>query len=312
MSLFSDVYYNNQLFNSKLENFGLEEKDIVAPSDDFDLYIVRNNYEVFSQIKGTKICLAFPYNKKAFEEADAVITTTQVWKDRLEVYAERPDSYDFFNGYYPRDMVTPKKVLNVGQVLGADFEPKTGAFNTFRFKAQFGYGFTVAYFGRVDHEAKPHPDYFKILPELESKIPELNTVFAGNFKVEIPSKRIINAGKISYQDMPYATSACDVLLCNEQDEANWQASGKTLEAIGCQIPIVLKPRPTRIEQLGEKYPLFYNTQEELLNYILRLHSDISFRLEVKQYLSKRAGSLKIEVHSKQLELLFSEFLSPLK
>lgn len=312
MSLFADVYYNNQLFNAELEGFGLEEKEIVVPTDNFDLYIVRNNFDVFSQIKGTKFCLAYPYNEEAFKNADAVLTTTQIWKERLEQFNERSDSFEFFGGYYPKTIVQPKQIINIGQVLADDFVPKTSDFKCFQFKAQFGYGFTVAYFGRVDAEAKPHPDYISILSELEAKIPELNTVFAGNIKVDIPSKRVIKAGKINYQDMVYATSACDVLLCNEHDEANWLASGKTLEAIGCEVPIVLTPRPARVEQLGVDYPLFYSTREELLNHILKLHSDPDFRSHVKAYMRERAKKLRIGSHSAKLEKIFVDFLNDKK
>ncbi|MDP4686223.1 MAG: glycosyltransferase [Salibacteraceae bacterium] len=312
MSLFADVYYNNQPFNAELEGFGLEEKEIVVPPDHFDLYIVRNNFDVFSQIKGTKFCLAYPYNEEAFRNADAVLTTTQIWKERLEQFNERSDSFEFFGGYYPETIVQPKQIINIGQVLADDYVPKTSDFKCFQFKAQFGYGFTVAYFGRVDNEAKPHPDYLSIIPELEIQIPELKTVFAGNIRVEIPSKRVIKVGKINYQDMVFATSACDVLLCNEHDEANWLASGKTLEAIGCEVPIVLTPRPARVEQLGADYPLFYNTKEELLVLILKLYRDSNFRSSVKDYMRERAKDLRIGAHSARLEKTFKDFLNKRK
>ncbi len=284
-----EVYYNNQRFVADQPDFGLNDLPIVAPNGDYDLYIVRNNIEVFLQLPRPKVWIACPYNEEAFKEADAVATFNRAWQERLQRFHSDPDMFDFFSGCYPKDMVAPKQVINLGQVLDESFEPRHGSTGHFRYRARFGFGFVVGYFGRIVDETLPR-DYLSILPRLEQEIPELCTVFAGSIRVPLPSRSIRAVRTIPFAEMPDATSACDVVLSNEQPAANWAGSAKPLEAMACGIPILLTARPSRVEQLGGDYPLFYEGRDDLYQKMLTLWRDRDFYEHVRRRMLRTARS----------------------
>lgn len=302
-----EVYYNNQRFVPDQPDFGLADLPIAAPHDDYDLYIVRNNIDVFLQLPRPKVWIACPYNAKAFEEADAVATFNRAWQERLQHFHSDPDLFDFFSGWYPKDMVAPKQVINLGQVLDASFTPRHGSSDHFRYRARFGFGFVVGYFGRIVDETLPR-DYLSILPRLEEEIPELCTVFAGSIRVPLPSRSIRALGTIPFADMPDATSACDVVLSNEQPAANWAGSAKPLEAMACGIPILLTARPSRVEQLGEDYPLFYEGKDDLCQKMLALRRDRDFYEQVRRRMLHKARSFFPGARADELNRTLREFV----
>lgn len=300
ISHFADVYYNNQRFYPDQPDFGLKDLPIEVPPPGYDLYIVRNNHDLFEQVPRPKVWVAYPYCETAFRDADAVIAFNETWAKGIREFNEKPDYYDFFCGAFPRDMVKPKRCISIGQGLDENFSPKHNSSKTFRYRARFGYGFTVGYFGRIVKETIPY-DYLSVLSELERQIPGISTVFAGSVRTAIPSPSVQTASSIPFADMPYAISACHVLLANEQPESNWAGSVKPLEAMGCGIPIVLSKRGSRLDQLGRDYPLFYETASELRNHILRLYNDTDFYDDVRKYLLKRAPAFYTPSRVKELE-----------
>lgn len=305
---FAEVYYNNQRFLPYEPDYGLDATEIQEPRTDCDIYYVRNNPEVFRKIKGKKICLSYPYLAEDFEEADAVATFNQAWKEGLEQFHTRADAYDFFCGAYPKDMLAPKKVINIQQVLAKQFSPKQGTPLHFRYRACFGLGFTIGYFGRIVEETLPR-DYLSILPELRKEIPNLNTVFAGSIRIPIEESSIINVKSIPFEEMPYATSACDILIGNEQAEANWAGSAKPLEAMACGVPFIITKRPARVNQLGEDYPLYYATREELKALILKLYHDKAFYRQQSEQLKAKAEAFYPERMAAYLKSAFENFLT---
>jgi len=307
LSQFAEVYYNNQRFLPDEPDYGLTATEIEEPRTDCDIYYVRNNIEVFKKIKGKKIWLSYPYDEDGFREADAVSAFNEAWRSGLEHFHQDPEMFDFFCGAFPKDMIPPKKVINIRQVLAEHFEPKQGSQLHFRYRACFGYGFTVGYFGRIVEETLP-VGYLSILPELKKEIPELNTVFAGSIRIPLEEKSIINVKYIPFEEMPYATSACDILLGNEQPEANWAGSAKPLEAMACGVPFVMSRRPARVNQLGEDYPLFYDTKEELKELILKLYKDREFFQRISKELIAKAQEFYPEQMGKYLKGEMEKFL----
>ncbi|PCJ81368.1 MAG: hypothetical protein COA57_14245 [Flavobacteriales bacterium] len=300
LSLFSDVYYNNQYFSSNDPDYGLKEAEITVPSEKFDLYYIRNNIEIFRQLPHPKVWVALPYNEEAFKSADAVLTFNEPWKRGLEQYNDDSKYYSFFSGVYPKKIIAPKKVINIGQVLNEAFQPGINGFPLFRYKAKYGMGFTVGYFGRITEETMPR-DYLSVLPQLKKQIQNLETVIAGSIRTEIPDKSIRISRPIAFEEMPCATTACDVILANEQDEANWAGSAKPLEAMGCGIPIILTKRPSRVTQLGEEYPLFYTSADDMAQKIIKLYNDKEFYKEVSRYMIERAQQFYPEARAKDLK-----------
>ena len=109
--------------------------------------------------------------------------------------------------------------------------------------------------------------------------------------------------------MPSATAACDVLLSNEQPEANWAGSVKPLEAMACGVPIVLSKRPSRVDQLGEDYPLYFNNEDDLAQKVVRLYEDKPFYADVQRYLRERSVRFLAKSRATDLEAKFRALLA---
>ena len=307
LSDFSEVYYNEQRYDSEAEGFGLKDKPIEVPRGEYDLYYVRNNPTIFKELPSPKVWLAYPYDEEAFAQADAVLTTTEAWKTRLSKYNSDPEAEKYFNYWYPSEIVAPKKIINVRQSVGEIFGDKRGSRRCFQLRAKFTNGFIVGYFGRLEDQTFPHR-YLKVLSELKSLIPDLVTVFSGKKKHKIPHQDVVYAGVIPYQEMPFAVSACDLVLCNEEDQADWLGSGKILEAMACGTPPVVINHSARREQLGDDYPLFYDTEDQIKEHVLKMYTDKNFYRDVKQYILDRVQMFSREATARYLKTAFGEFL----
>ena len=89
--------------------------------------------------------------------------------------------------------------------------------------------------------------------------------------------------------MPFVTSAFDCLLYDQDDTGEWLGSAKVLEAMSCGIPVLARPHAARIEQLGENYPLFYETAQDVERLLVRLERDPSWRDEISAQLLERSS-----------------------
>jgi hypothetical protein len=122
LSQFADVYYNEQRFQPDLPDYGIQNKPIRPPKGHYDLYIIRNNLEIFRACPHPKVWVASPYIQEAFEEADAVFTFTEAWKHGLENFNTLPDAAStYFHDNYPADLKVPQKVINIGQTVSLIF-----------------------------------------------------------------------------------------------------------------------------------------------------------------------------------------------
>jgi glycosyltransferase involved in cell wall biosynthesis len=279
LSEFADVYYNGQRFQPEAEDYGLKDIPIEIPSDGYDLYYVRGNKEVFEQLPHPKVCLALPYDEEIYRKADALFTTTGTWADMLTGFSSDYPPRSWLKGWYGDEILVPKCVINIGQTADPAFRQHPDHFETFRYKAMFGFGFIVGYFGRIAPDTVPHT-YFEALPKLKETIAHLTTVVAGNITVDIPRNlRVVD--RIQYHHMPYALNACDLVLYDCGDDGNWAGSGKVIDAISCGVPIVLPRKVARIEQLGEDYPMFCDSPEELESRVIKYVKDEGFRSEVQ-------------------------------
>lgn len=305
---FSTVFYNdNEVEDIKAKSFGSSKNSIAQPKEKCDLYYVRNNPEIFADLPSPKVAVAYPYNEEVFREADAVITFNNAWKEGLERYNDDAEMPAFFCGAYPEKIVAPKKVISFGQVLDSRFVDVPENFLLHRYKAKFGYGFTVGYFGRIEEESVPW-DFVECIDELKKKIDNLSVIFAGSIRIDMPHKSIQNAGKIPFNEMPFATSACDVILGNEQCEANWAGSAKPMEAMACGVPIVLRRRPSREDQLGKDYPLFYEDKDHLMELMVRLRTEAGFYKEISESLKEASKQYYPDAMAKELESAIRDFI----
>jgi glycosyltransferase involved in cell wall biosynthesis len=249
-----DVYYNNQLFRSELKNYGLKPRKVTPPAMNYDLHIVRNNPKIFNQISGRKVYFATPYDSLSFSSADYISTFTESWTQKLI------DGYDFPYNAYPSGYKTDK-AITIRQVIPDEFfkNNRKKYYKTQRARKKFGGSFVIGHFGRVTNSCYPHSFLF-VLKRLKKVYPNIRAVFCGN------SDSIRNFGKrhnipihnFSYSNMPYAISACDLILYNYRDgQGHIAGSMKVLEAMARGVPILCPRYDARIEELGEDYELFY-------------------------------------------------------
>ena len=69
-SKYFDVYYNNVPFNQGGETFGDPEVEVAPPSQEYDLYYVRNNRDILLQCGSPCVTMAVPYDAEVFERVD--------------------------------------------------------------------------------------------------------------------------------------------------------------------------------------------------------------------------------------------------
>ena len=58
---------------------------------------------------------------------------------------------------------------------------------------------------------------------------------------------------------------------------------------GCGIPVLARPHAARIEQLGENYPLFYETAQDVERLLVRLERDPRESDEISAQLLERSS-----------------------
>jgi glycosyltransferase involved in cell wall biosynthesis len=299
LSEFSDVYYNNNLFRPNEPMFGLPEGPITPPRQDCDLYYVRSNIGIYRSCPRPRAALGLPYDEEVFSTADAIFTTTTTWKEMLERYSPDWPPRSWVADWYGPTITKPKRIIDIGQVSDPRFVPQIGHPLTFRYRAMFGYGQIVGYFGRIDPETVP-ASYLAALPGLCQKLPKLTTIFAGNIRIQLP-REVKVVPRIAYEEMPYAISACDLLLYDCADTGNWAGSGKVIDAISCGVPVLMARRKARYEQMGEDYPLFFDSQRDLEQKVERFFTDAAFREELRARVIELAEPFRTEVVAERLE-----------
>ena len=266
LSRFGDVFYNGRSFVRGAAEAGGGDRIATPDRGDYDLVYVRGNAEVFTAAPGPKIYLGLPYSRAAFEAADAVAVTTQPWKLALEAPSGAARERWDLDRYYDRETFTPpRSVIHIEQSIDERFDPSCVADpRTDDFKVRFGWGFTIAYMGRLHDNSLPYA-LMAATPKLRAAYPDLNIVMAGPSKVEWAGRGVNYVGRIGYGEMPYAISACDMMVYDHDETGHWLGAGKVLDALACGVPVLCRRHEARVEQLGADYPLFFDDEAELVD-----------------------------------------------
>ncbi len=310
-----DVYYNGEYFNPILGNYGLTKDYIKSPTNDYDLYIVRNNPEIFKKLPNPKIYFATPFEQECFKESDALYTFTDSWTEGLK------SGYDFPYNAYPEGYKT-NKAITINQVVDDIFRNKKNHYKTKKIRKDMGGQFIIGHFGRIANSCYPY-SFLVVLKKLKKKYPRLNVVFCGNKKpvIEFGKKHNIKVMNFRYSDMPYAISACDLILYNYRDgQGHIAGSMKVLEAMACGVPILCPRYDARIEELGSDYELFYQYEDicptnaepkqdrfsvkverEMIKLIERSIKDPQWLDDIGYKISKRAKYYSIDESSERLK-----------
>ena len=289
ISTFADVYYNGQLIDWDAPGFGLDpDRPLGIPDDDFDLVYIRNNPELVASSRHPTIVTAYPYDKRIWQTTEGVLVTTQAWRDLLTGFNQQRVKRSVRRPWYPSRIASPGHILLAEQSVSPGFGPEPTDPRTKRFRARFGSGFTVGYIGRIDPTSFPYAAT-KAVERVRRTNPRITLVFVGRIRdVQIPDWAVIWPAE-PHENMPFVTSAFDCLLYDQDDTGEWLGSAKVLEAMSCGIPVLARPHAARIEQLGENYPLFYETAQDVERLLVRLERDPSWRDEISAQLLERSS-----------------------
>ncbi len=325
ISKFANVYYNDQLVDITKSDLGLKELPIKVPSRKYDLYYVRNNRKLFLNLPQPKLWLGSPYDETCFAKADAIVTLTESWTRRLANFKRG----DRINGIYSQDIIKPKYILTLPQCNEDHFRPYLRSTPRCQeIRKLFGGDFIIGHFGKIAKSSYPY-SLLQVLPKLIKKFStiKIRTVFCGlknQSSLKINSPYIAELSGFNTNDMPYAISACDVIVCNHRvAQSHIAGSRRIIEAIACGIPIVCGDFDARKEQLGDDYELFWEfrpnkgrisdkAESQMLEHLVRLIKNKKFRKMISKKLIKRSQHYKIDNISKICQNNINQFLTKLK
>ncbi|MEP5152740.1 hypothetical protein [Planktotalea sp.] len=284
---FADVYYNDHLLHPD-GTFEIRPDKLYAPSRDYDLYYVRANAELFKSLPHPKVTMALPYNEEMFAIADALIVTTQAWKDLLGSNGASDPDHAFLQKWYPKGFKTSSKIVNIRQSIDALFLKEISPQDRFEARAMTTGAGVFGFFGRVTDETIPQT-LMRAIQTAKSRAKDtspLLSAFAGNIRIALP-KDSLNLGTVPYEKMPALLSGCLATLGQECADSSYLGSGKILDSMAVGTPIVSRRNLVREEQLGADYPGLFDTQEEANEIIWKLCDGSDFSTELSNYLLER-------------------------
>ena len=274
-----------------------------TPPSDCDVYYLRACPKALPDIPEDKpvIYFASPYLEECYERADMITTFTDAWTNRLRKginIAGFPDG------------LTHKNVRTIHQTVDEMFKPYKDHERTLEIREQMGGKFVLGHFGTVRQGSYPK-FLLNIIDQLKTYRPEISIVFAGD-GIEHPH---IKKMKFDYKDMPYALSACDLVMYNVwRDSGNIGGSLKILEAMTCGTPVICPNFDARKEELGEDYPLMYDWKNmdtgsgEMLYKIMLAVRDEELMKDLSANLIKRSKFYSLEWSAKRLKRLFESVM----
>ena len=312
-----------------------------------DIYFVRSNAELFLKLPHPKIWMAAPFDRKCYEQADLIATFTEEWAKRIR-------AGNNFSWIEPQDRIPFPKAVNIYQAVDDDFKPLRDHELTQKIRKQAGGGFIIGHFGRIVKGSYPAA-FLRILPTLKksgvkficASTPQQKNFVNGvresrvykklikKYKVYIGWKSNVSDNyEFSYNEMPYAVSACDLICIYGQAwQGDWDVCGSRglLEAAACGVPIICGDSPARREFFGNNYPLFHSgfnkggdnvvseryfksmsnlaDANELYKLIMTVvNGGDSFRKQIGDDLVKRANKLKPRNLSKRIKPIFEKLI----
>ena len=305
MSSFADVFYNGQLIQWDEPNYGIEARELSIPDETFDLYYLRNSPHLYNDCPGPLMIMGHPYDANIWKMVDGIVVTNYFWKNYLQTYNDRTSNRLKKDPWYPDSIVQPKHIVVLEQSITPQMRPQRNSTISKLYRYSFGDGFNIGYLGRIDPTSYPY-HVTEAIKEIRSKDNRVTFTFLGNIRdVTIPDWIQIYYRQ-PIERMPDVVSAFDCLIYDQDDGGHYLGSNKCLEAMACGVPILVRRHGSRIEQLGQNYPLYYDSTEEAESLIVKLKDDQNFSSQISQYLLERssyffresvAQRIKDEVHA---------------
>lgn len=269
-----------------------------------DIYYIRSNPAIANKVKdGKLIYFASPYDKGMYTKADYISTFTDAWTQDMKTN----------NSRWHLNTSQKKKLVTVHQTIHPRFVPLQNHPKTKQIRKNIGGTFIIGHFGAVRPSCYPHT-FLRLVEEIKLCYPWVSIVFAGgNLK-----KKWISDANFKYDDMPYAISACDLILYNMwTEDANIAGSMKILETMACGVPVLCPRLKAREFELGKNYPLFHDWWKTPNGYFgeeieMQMKDHLEFAINDTKSLKKigqecyeKSAYFRLDQSAKRLKQLFT-------
>lgn len=267
LSLYYDVYYNNQLIDFNKPNFGLTETKVQLPNKKYDYYWTRNNDDVLLNCPGIKIRCGAPYTENSYNKSDIIVCYSKSWEEKLNNYNNK---YVESANLYPKSkIIIPKNTMTVYQSIESRFFDRITNSEKANYRNKMvgtNCDFLIAHFGRISSSCYPThllPAFNKLCKRHHNK--NLKLLFCGkfcHFKLDIQTNNpnvIINKIGIDHEDIHKYIQSCDLITSDyNSPTADWGGCMHILESMACGVPVLCGNFDVRKEQLGDDYPFFWD------------------------------------------------------
>lgn len=267
LSIYYDIYYNDQLINLTKPDFGLTKKTIGLPTRKYDYYWIRNNDKLLLNCPGIKIRCGAPYTEDSYKKTDIIICYSKSWEEKLNNYN---NEYIKSGELYPNSqIIIPKNTMTVYQTIENRFYDRISDLEKILFRNKMvntNCDILIGHFGRLSNTCYPK----HLLPAFDilcKKYPNKNIKLLfcgkpGHFKVDIKTKNpnvIINKKGINHEDIHKYIQSCDLITSDyNSPTADWGGCMHILEGMACGVPVLCGNFDVRKEQLGSNYPFFWD------------------------------------------------------
>jgi len=289
-----DVYYNGvRLDETNPLDFGGGTDVRVPTGDEYDLYYVRANPEVFLQLPHPKVTMAYPYHEEAFRAADALVVTTEAWGELLQADRGTRDSNHFFQRHYPPRAHIPGRVIQFKQATDPLLGPEAVSA---RQVAKWRFEFTsaaapIGYAGRLDADI-PRISIDAFLNATSgSPVVYAGRIRSGAAPELLRHDRALYVGSVPYVEMPSFYSALAITTTQEGSDAQFLGNNKVLDSISVGTPVITQRNRVRDEYLGEDYQGLFDTPPQAEQLFRSFVADAGTRDELRRQTGEVAGRL---------------------
>jgi glycosyltransferase involved in cell wall biosynthesis len=316
LSLYYNVFYNDQLIDFTKPDFGLKKKTIQLPTRNYDYYWIRNNDKILQSCPGIKIRCGAPYTEDSYKKTDIIICYSKSWEEKLNNYNNK---YIESGNLYPNSkIIIPKKTMTVYQTIETRFYNRISELEKIGLRNRMvnsNCDLLIGHFGRLSNTCYPK----HLLPAFDilcKKYPnkKLKLLFCGkksHFRIDIKTTNpnvIIDKNGIDHKDIHKFIQSSDLITSDyNSPTADWGGCMHILESMACGIPVLCGNFDVRKEQLGNNYPFFWdkNGNDDLIiqQILIILESILNKKIDIKcicEELVERSKNFTTKVIAKDI------------
>lgn len=309
LSQFVDVYYAGKLFHPDKTDYGLNSP-VTKQIKDCDVVMSRASKDIVNNAgnKPVVLCTA-PYDHELFKKANILYCMSNEWANMLKtgktVIGLNPYGYKYPNA------------IGFGQVADDRFKPLKNHPATKKYRAGIKADFIIGMFGRLVGSTNPRL-ILSIFTDIQKSFPNLKIklLVGSRHKLNTNNEDIIYRHP-TWDEMPYAYNACDLLLTNAQTEGfHYSGSTTIIEISRCGLPLIMQKARARVEITGDyigyiPFGTFSIVTSEnkkiLLDKFIEFISNAKLRKEAGEHLLNTSDVCTIKSKGKELSKIFKRF-----